>query len=293
VAAQALLCVSSACTRPAATCTPATPAALNALSVIESISDIAFDQSCNAYLTTVFAGRDHGYMVTPASVVTNWAYPADDTDGHFIAVNPSASAIWATWQDVQWGLAEVVTNAMTLRVTGASTIGVGPWTNAFLDEGPAGLTVDADGTAYVGNVTTNGQVQKVTTAGVPTLLGVGCTTRDIGLARGAGSDLWMACLNQNTVVRGNVTTGTSTVFSSTTAAPQSLAFDALTGNLFVQTSDGAITLLDTVGMAAPVAFATATGDGLITVGPDDALWRIAYVLNASSTVTRYPLPKSP
>jgi hypothetical protein len=285
-----LECTASACVRPLG-CDAASPETIEMIAGF-SVASIGLDSSCNVYLGTLLTGIDEVRRVAPNGQLTSWAYPADFTDGHYVGVSPDGQSIWATYQEKQWGLARVANDALALVLPGANTSGAGPWSTSFKNHGPAGLAVDASGVAFVGNVLANGQVHRVAPDGTTTLLGLGCATRVAGLARGLGDDLWIACGAE--LLRGNVGTDTSEVFATTTSDIRAIAADYLTGDLYVETSDGALFRYATEGAGAVASpFANVTGEGLLAVGYDNALWRVAYVLNGPSAVERYPLPGAP
>ncbi len=322
--------VDCGCARPAARCAPVSLEQLNAPEFVgaiptnmrpdEGLIDLEFDDVCTAYAVTVISGQDHLRQITSDGAFRSWG-GASNLDMGEVAIRRSANATFsanigevaltyaciagctATTEDAQQGVVKLDrTSAMRPLpnvVPAMVTRGTGPFGNATIDAGPAGLAYGADNRLYIGNLDANGEFFRVELSTRTRTLLHRFASRVHASAIFDSTNVLVALEDRTLYLLNTAAMGAAPVRFATLEAPAtSLARDRFTGRVYAEMSvAGQPRIVEISADGARITeFQRPRRLGRIAIAPDHFLYHTAVYPNVQWTnamappIERWPLP---
>lgn len=322
--------VDCACERPAPRCSPVSLARLNGADFVgamptnsrpdEGIIDLEFDSVCSAYAVTVISGQDHLRQLTSDGMFTSWG-GASNIDMGEVAIRARLgsaavetelgevaltyaciSGCTATTEDAQQGLVRLdrmsATRPLPNVVPAMITRGSGPFGNATIDAGPAGLAYGPDGRLYIGNLDANGEFYQVELATRTRTLIHRFTSRVNASAVFDSRRVLVALENREVYLLPTTPMAVPVRWAMLEGTVTSLARDRFTGRVYAELRVGAeprIVEISADGMTVR-PFQRPARLGRIAIAPDNYLYHTAVFPNVQWTnvmsppIERWPLP---
>jgi len=251
--------------RPVVTCTHASPTTLATYDP-SGISDIAFDDDCEAWLPTLISGTDYVYSMDSSGSTTRYTGTSNHNIGS-IALDPNSTAFAVGYSNVNYVGYSSGTSIPVIATS--SSVNGSSWSNGYLNNSPASIAMDSSGCIWVPNFSGSGTLDCIETDGTENNVLTGLSyIESVGLD--ATETVHIAV--GDTIY--SVDTATSTTTSVYVAGDTVLdfVFD-YNDDLYVETDSREIELAPGDGSTSSV-FATVSGEGKLAISPDGWLVRI-------------------
>jgi hypothetical protein len=270
------------------------------------ITDIQFDDACNAYGVTVISGPDYLRQIAPDGTLTTTTGVTNLNMGEVAVLRPYTGEFGTSPGEVALtytccvscgcigtdpqGVAHLDRSNGTLPmvVTATPSGGTGPFGMGVLDSGPYGLTWGRDRTLYVGNVHANGDLVRADlTAGTSAMIAM-LPARVYATATFDTSSLLVA-LADGTIDRVSTDGMHVTPWATVTPAAVSVVRDPFLGSVYVSLADGTVQTYAADG-SSHTMLAPAGHTGRLAYSPDGALYYLRTSFGQGITLERFALP---
>ncbi len=251
--------------RPTVTCSHPDPTTL-AANDPSGISDIAFDENCDAWLPTLISGTDYVYRMDSSGSTTVYSGTSNHNIGS-IALDPTSSAFAVGYNNVNY---VGYSTSSTIPVIATSSPVTGSvWSNSYLDQSPASIAFDSTGCIWVPNFSGSGTLDCIETDGTENNVLSGLSyIESVGLD--SAETVYVAI--SDTIYSVNTATGTLTTEFVAANTVLDFVFD-YNDDLYVENNSGEIELSPADGSASST-FATVSGQGKLAIAPDGYLVRV-------------------
>ena len=147
-------------------CTPTTPSTLATYDP-SGVSDLQFDEDCNAWVTTLISGTDYVYMMDSGGGTTVYTGTSNHNIGS-IALDPLGTGFVVSYNNVGYlGLSSG--SSIPVIATGGYAVGTN-FSSGYLRQSASSMAWDSDGCIWVPNFHTSGSVDCFDTTGAYTTL---------------------------------------------------------------------------------------------------------------------------
>ncbi|MCK6522479.1 hypothetical protein L6R49_13690 [Myxococcota bacterium] len=241
-------------------------------------SDLVYDDSCAAYVSTLISGTDYVYKIAAdgtSTVITgysNYNIPA-------MTLSPAGKVVVSHNDNSTNAVGQQVSGTtISNLVTGTFTTG-SSWSNSYMNYCSSSIAVDDGNCAWTPNFSGKGTLvcANLSSGAKSTLLTLSDRiegvywTADNGLYASAGKVLYSV----------NTSSAASTTVYTASATILDFVVD-YNGDVYMETSGNEILLYDASAGAA-ITYASVSGDGKLAISPDGRLVRL--ILNPPSAAT--------
>ena len=270
--------------RPQVTCSSPTTTVL-AANDPTGVSDIVFDGSCNAYLSTIISGPDYVYRMTSSGSTTVY-YGYSNYNISSVALDPTSGAIvvgYSSTQSIGW---QSGTSLSVVASSGStSQLGSSVWSNQYMDDNPTSLAIDSAGCVWTPNWVSNGRLACITSAGAVTSLTLG-SAGITSVALDSDDNLYASI--GDTIYQVNKSSGALTTWYTASGTVMDFVFD-YNDDIYLESTDNVITWV-AADLSSSSVFASVSGDARLAIAPDGYLVRLIGNPVSAATYERYTLP---
>ncbi len=247
-----------------AACTPPSTSTLASRDP-SGVSDLQFDEDCNAWVTTLISGTDYVYRIDSAGTQTIYTGASNHNIGS-IALDPSGTGFAVSYNNVGY-LGVSSSASIPVVATGGYASGTN-FSNGYLREAASSMAWDSSGRIWMPNFGASGVLKRFTASGTGTTV----TTMSgyiESVALDINEDLYVSV--GATVYRVSAAGSTSTYFTLPNTVLD-MVFD-ITGELYVLTTANQIIVVDAGGTGSST-FATVGSEGKLAISPDGTLYHL-------------------
>ena len=246
-------------------------------------SDLAFDDDCVAWITSLISGTDYVYSVESDGTTTVYTGASNHNIGA-IALEPSGGDFAVSYNNVGYIGVQSGTSIPVLA-TGGYDKGSN-WANSYLNESASSMALDSSGCIWMPNWSATGSIDCVdSSAGTATSLATMSSYVE-SVALDADEALYVSV--DDTIVEVDTSAGTTTTVHTFTDTVLDFVID-YQGDLYVETTGDEIRYLAT-GSTSDTLHDTVSGDGKLAIAPDGYLVRIVSNPVSSATYEEWTLP---
>ena len=255
--------------RPAPGCTSPTTVDLD-LYDPAGVSDLAFNDACEAVVVTIISGTDH-VRVIDANGTVSFGTGFSNYDISSVAIDPLTgdfalgySSTLAVGYGTGTGIPVIANSG-----TGSLRRNAGPWANGYLDAAPASIAMDTAGCIWTPNWAVEGDLACVEVSGAVTIVGsYGIYIESLAL--GPDETLYVAI--DDTVSTVDTTTGALTTVFVAAGTVLDFVVD-FNDDLYVESTADVIELVPGDGSSSSTWLAV-SGDAKLVISPDGWLIRL-------------------
>ena len=271
--------VSEAAGNCRASCTPPSPSTL-ASSDPPGVSDLQFDEDCNAWVTTLISGTDYVYMIDSTGSTTIYPGASNHNIGS-VALDPSSSSFAVSYNNVGY-LGVSSGTSIPVAATGGFAAGSN-FANGYLRQSASSMAWDTDGCIWVPNFDISGSVDCFSTSGSYTTLTYFSSYVE-SVALDESENLYASV---GATVYAIDSTGSTSAYVTVSDPVLDMAFD-ITGELYVLTKANDIILVAAGGGSSSL-YATVSSEGKLAISPDGTLFHLDSQPTSAATYASWAL----
>jgi hypothetical protein len=247
-----------------ASCTPPSTSTLASRDP-SGVSDLQFDEDCNAWVTTLISGTDYVYMIDSAGNRTVYTGTSNHNIGS-IALDPTGSGFAVSYNNVGY-LGVSSGSSIPVVATGGYAVGSN-FSNGYLRQSASSMAWDSSGCIWMPNFASSGTVDCYTSAGSGTTLATMSGYVE-SVALDINEDLYVSV---GATVYAVSSAGSTSAYFTAPDTVLDMVWD-ITGELYVLTKSNQIVLVDAGGSGSSV-FATVGSEGKLAISPDGTLFHL-------------------
>ena len=251
--------------RPVVTCTHPDPSTLAAYDP-SGISDIAFDEDCNAWLPTLISGTDYVYAMESTGSTTVYTGTSNHNIGS-VALDPSGAGFAVGYNNVNY-VGYSTSSSIPVIATSGSVSG-SAWSNSYLNSSPASIAFDSTGCIWVPNFSGSGTLDCIETDGTENNVLTGLSYIE-SVALDSAETVHVSI--GDTIYEVDTVAGSVSAVFVASDTVLDFVFD-YNDDIYVETDAGEIELSPADGSASST-FDTVTGQGKLAISPDGYLVRV-------------------
>ena len=256
--------VSQAAGNCRATCTPPSTSTLASRDP-SGVSDLQFDQDCNAWVSTLISGTDYVYRIDSAGTRTIYTGASNHNIGS-IALDPSGSGVAVSYNNVGY-LGVSSGTSIPVVATGGFATGTN-FASGYLRQSASSMAWDSSGCIWMPNFASSGTIDCYSSSGSGTTRAT-LSGYVESVALDINEDLYVSVGASVIAVSGAGSTSTYITLSDIIL---DMVFD-ITGELYVLTDANEIIVVDAGGTGTSV-FSTVSSEGKLAISPDGTLYQL-------------------